>query len=157
MKRMLVISIVLLAGFIPFSAFGAITMWPSANPVTVDSTITISGTSDSLESYFVYLELVNPGTTAEWYSDVRYPGFPIIPPPEWPPYPDGFVPINVTNPQPGIQWSIDLHCLALGDAIIHLDDSTTFDIITTLTIHQVPEPMTIALLSLGGLLLRRRR
>jgi hypothetical protein len=36
-------------------------------------------------------------------------------------------------------------------------NATTGVIEDTLTIHQIPEPTTIALLGLGGLLLRRRK
>ena len=54
------------------------------------------------------------------------------------------------------------HCAGVGDVTISMDDiSTTWTIGTnpmdSLVIHQVPEPMTMALLGLGGLLLRRRK
>lgn len=57
------------------------------------------------------------------------------------------------------------HCRAVGDTVINLykmssgvpiDPAT--DLLDSVTIHQTPEPMTMALLGLGGLgLLRRRR
>ena len=56
------------------------------------------------------------------------------------------------------------HCEAPGDVVISLERITpdweyTGEIYDTVTIHQVPipEPMTIMLLGLGGLLLRRRK
>jgi len=52
------------------------------------------------------------------------------------------------------------HCNAEGDVIVQLvysPDYMTGSIVDQVTIHQVPEPMTIALLGLGGLLLRRRK
>ena len=55
---------------------------------------------------------------------------------------------------------IDFHCEALGDATITLLSSPAGNIWTledTLIIHQIPEPMTMALLGLGGLFLRRRK
>jgi hypothetical protein len=51
---------------------------------------------------------------------------------------------------------IIFHCEAPGDVLMTLsgDVSGVFD---TQVIHQIPEPMTMALLGLGGLFLRRRR
>ena len=55
------------------------------------------------------------------------------------------------------------HCEGPGDAVIQLiqiDDTygtPTGVVYDTLIIHQIPEPATIALLSLGGLLLRRKK
>jgi len=52
------------------------------------------------------------------------------------------------------------HCEKVGDATIQLwttPDGVTMTLQDTLIIHQIPEPMTIALLGLGGLFLRRRK
>jgi hypothetical protein len=53
------------------------------------------------------------------------------------------------------------HCEGEGDVIVNLDlyeGSTKVGTADTITIHQeVPEPMTMALLGLGGLFLRRRK
>jgi hypothetical protein len=53
---------------------------------------------------------------------------------------------------------IEFHCEGAGDAVISLitTDFTTYTVHDTLTIHQIPEPATIVLLSLGGLLLRKK-
>ena len=49
-------------------------------------------------------------------------------------------------------------CTGLGDVVIQiLNPDTEFDVLDTLTIHQIPEPMTLAMLGFGGLLLRRRK
>ena len=57
---------------------------------------------------------------------------------------------------------IIFHCEAEGDAVINLysvDFGATpyYSLIDTVTIHQIPEPMTVLLLGLGGLFLRRRK
>ena len=55
---------------------------------------------------------------------------------------------------------IGFECLAAGDALVTLygsADTNTWTAVDTVTIHQIPEPMTMALLGLGGLLLRRRK
>jgi hypothetical protein len=54
-----------------------------------------------------------------------------------------------------------LHCEGgMGDVVITLWGSTDYitgTLLDTVIIHQIPEPMTMALLGLGGLFLRRRK
>ena len=52
---------------------------------------------------------------------------------------------------------IDFHCLGEGDVTLLLGTDIGVGDWDTQVIHQVPEPMTIALLGLGGLFLRRRK
>ena len=66
----------------------------------------------------------------------------------------------VASPDPygvGVLVDYGFNCIGLGNVDIYLiaDDLTT--VLDKLTIAQIPEPMTIALLGLGGLLLLRRR
>ena len=53
------------------------------------------------------------------------------------------------------------HCESEEDAVVDLyftTDFATFNLVDSVTIHQmIPEPMTMALLGLGGLFLRRRK
>jgi len=57
----------------------------------------------------------------------------------------------------GVLGDYELKCTAFGDVVVTLyaDDITTP--ISSITIQQVPEPVSMVLLGLGGLLLRRRR
>jgi len=58
----------------------------------------------------------------------------------------------------GVLADYQYHCLAEGiDVLVELMDATSGAMIDSLTIIQIPEPMTIALLGLGGLFLLRRR
>ena len=53
---------------------------------------------------------------------------------------------------------IDFHCIwQPNDVVITLYDADTMQVLDTVTIHQIPEPASMLLLGLGGLLLRRRK
>ena len=56
----------------------------------------------------------------------------------------------------GMLGDFEFHCDDFGDVTIVLSDASQM-IHDTLIIHQIPEPMTIGLLGLGGLFLRRRK
>jgi hypothetical protein len=53
---------------------------------------------------------------------------------------------------------IDFHCTGQpGDVMLYLAEAAVFTVFDTQVIHQIPEPITFALLGLGGLFLRRRK
>jgi len=56
---------------------------------------------------------------------------------------------------PGTAISLVFHCTGPGDFVIVLNDDG-LNPLDTVIIHQIPEPMTLGLLGLGGLFLRRR-
>ena len=56
----------------------------------------------------------------------------------------------------GVLDAKEFHCTEVGDVVVHLLDDG-MQIVDSIVIHQIPEPMTIALLGLGGLFLRRRK
>ena len=60
------------------------------------------------------------------------------------------------DPGPGVVFEVDLHCEGIGPVDVILYDNAGA-VIDTATITQIPEPATMVLLGLGGLLLRRRR
>lgn len=62
-----------------------------------------------------------------------------------------------TDPDGLVIDGLQFHCADDGDVTLILWNAETFEIMDTVVIHQVPEPMTFALLGLGGLFLRRRR
>ena len=77
---------------------------------------------------------------------------------------DGFeVTVDDTDPEVmpnitvGVIFEVTLHCEGAGDVAIALYDSDFASVLDSMTIHQIPEPMTVALLGLGGLFLRRRK
>lgn len=64
-------------------------------------------------------------------------------------------------PQPPLEGKlvdeIIFHCDDIGTVTLTLVDGDTFAEYDSLTIEQIPEPITLALLGLGGLFLRRRK
>jgi hypothetical protein len=72
-----------------------------------------------------------------------------------------WAPGTVGNGALGAIFLVDFHCLSPDNVLtINLYDSRVGAgnvIVDSLTIHQIPEPITLALLGLGGLFLKRRK
>ena len=66
--------------------------------------------------------------------------------------------VDVSLGEVGVYWDSQFHCDGQGLVTITLLDAGTGLSIDTITVTQgeIPEPMTIGLLGLGGLFLRRR-
>jgi hypothetical protein len=66
-----------------------------------------------------------------------------------------------THAPGGTEFDLAYHCSGTGDVLIQLFDSNVgYDPASaqdTIIVHQIPEPITLTLLGLGGLLLRRRK
>jgi len=170
MKKLLVLMMVL--GLVT-SAQAAISLSLNGNPapdevtLTVSDVVTIDVQSDTTLAYTAFLWLTTP-TTGEWYDDttVIYAAAGSIAEiggPDFGGYLDYWRLVGAGTspniPQPGTHFEIDYHCLGVGDAEILLLGDDEYTVLDSIIIHQmdVPEPITIGLLGLGGLLLRRRK
>ena len=67
-----------------------------------------------------------------------------------------FISMTLDNSVDGILYTSTFHCEGQGDVTLYAYD-VDFLVEDTQVIHQVPEPATLALLGIGGLLLRRRK
>jgi hypothetical protein len=157
MKKVLVFALVLgLAGI----ANATVSLVPSAATINVGDTVTISVVSDTADNYGGWLELVNngigtfgdlmilPGAGADATKDFSFD-------PWWVFEGKSFNPAAPVVA--GNQFTIDFTASAEGLASITLYEFDGATPIQTVGIDVVPEPMTLGLLGLGGLFLRRRK
>ena len=56
----------------------------------------------------------------------------------------------------GILFDVLFHCTGEGDVSLNLYDPGGNNVIDSILVHQIPEPMTMLLLGLGGLFLRKK-
>jgi len=158
MKKLLVLTLVLgLSGI----ASAAVSLSPSETSVDLGATVTISVVSDTTDAYGGWLDLgqkldgswgdlqILGAAGADASKDFGFD-------PWWSFEAKSF---NPDAPiEAGAQFTVDFTAgQTEGDVVIGLYafDGTT--LLQEATIHVVPEPMTLGLLGLGGLFLRRRR
>lgn len=149
--------VLLISIFLMSAVYGTICMSPDGPTILeIDEVLTIEIYSDDYSAYLGYI-ILEEGSVGQLYNFTDGPGDPIIYGTEagWG---DGYEIIPDSNQQPGLQCTVDYSSSVAGDAVVSLWlDPDYDDPVDTLSITVVPEPMTIALLSLGGLFLRRRK
>jgi hypothetical protein len=170
MKKLLVLLMVL--GLVP-SAQAALSLSLDGNPAPAAITIAVSTTvlidvhSDNQDNWNGFLgiwdldkEFGADSTYGEWVGGITATGIGNVG--KCPPLTDYYWELWVgstnipTDVVAGQQFAVVFRCKGVGDTSVLLTDADTVPI-QTLIIHQIPEPMTIGLLGLGGLFLRRRR
>jgi len=166
MKKLLVLLMVL--GLVS-SANAALSISLSDTTVLVGNTVTLSVSSDDGAFWDGFLILSED--TVNWTDPVAadYSGSMTLSGVGnlgWA-TPDGTYPavyaLNVaSNLVPsdvvaGTQFSIDIIGVQMGTIYVGLQNGSYEPVVSDLTLEVVPEPMTIALLGLGGLFLRRRK
>lgn len=137
---------------------------PEMYTASAGEVMTIGVVSDDANPYTAYLELVDPGVNADWQGDLVMTdnaGKSASNTPDAYGYVGTFE-LNAAafpgeDPQvsAGEQFQAELSYAGPGEAVVNIYNVNWDVPVGTMTI--VPEPMTIALLGFGGLLLRRRR
>jgi len=98
------------------------------------------GTLYNAKAYYIAGELAR----AIYFEAPEYKGYGLVA--------DGF------DQSPGVWFEVWFHCDAIGTAEIGFYNDYGGDVyVDSVFIEQVPEPTTVLLLGLGGLLMRRRR
>ena len=118
-------------------------------PKTIGYTSIVSGPGSWTGGSNIYV----PPATGDAYAYNYYYG-PTAHGDSWMLFDGDAAPANINGI--GILADYEFHCDDIGDVTITYVDAA-LGLMDTLIIHQIPEPVTMALLGLGGLFLRRRK
>lgn len=159
MKKMLVLALVL---GIASLASATVTVSVSSNTVAVGGTVTVSVSSDNTDGYVKYLDMVKGTATLGTVSKLPAAGAQadVIDYSTGTLYDIGLTAADFTNtPTAGIHFTVLATATGnVGDTFtLDLLNDQTFDVASTQTVTIIPEPVTMALLGIGGLFLRRRK
>jgi hypothetical protein len=164
MKKVVVLSLVF---GLASGANAALSLVGGTDPIKIGETATIFVANSVDDAYTAWLSIENPPTAAELQSIEFTPaGNPggsstITPHPE---YTDAqWIEFNVLSFPPAPQIAAGNHVeltvigLSEGTTRLNLYDQGGEQVVASVDINVVPEPMTIGLLGFGGLFLLRRR
>ena len=140
----------------------------SAASVDIGDTITIDVYSNEEGSYDAYLAMSSGLEYADWAGITMYdltPGVSIAANTYYAGALAGFDTYLLNNstfdienqPAAGIAFSLSFLGVAEGTVDVKLDHDVWGSTVDTLAVTVIPEPMTLALLGLGGLFLRRKK
>ncbi len=156
--------LVLLLGLASGASAALTLVGEPTEPIDIGETVTIAVASDGAGGYTGWLEMTAPAVAgfdgAPEFTPAGDPGGTSVMT-YWPDYGEWYeFSVGSFPPSPAIAAGdhilIHIQGLSAGSSTLSLYDDDGVTLLDQATIAVIPEPATIALLGLGGLLLRRR-